>query len=150
VPRDDDPFTDLRDDHEGVVDSIIGMPEVAPDLEPFPTEIEVAFQPRELVGSYPVAVTAARLDGDGIRVDLLMERMGRGETRPLSVLLVNRPPDATPLSAPSASSMTHRPRPVQTVTAPRDLPAAWYGIVGITGGVSIGLLSAYLLGWVVG
>ena len=148
MPRDDDPFTDLRDESEGEVDSIVGTPEVVPDLEPYPKEIEVAFQPRELVGSYPVAVTGARLDGDGIRVDLLMERMGRGETRPLSVLLVNRPPDATPLSAPSASSMAHRPRPVHVAAPRRDLPGVWYGLVGVTGGVSIGLLSAYLLGWV--
>jgi hypothetical protein len=147
VPRDDDPFTDLRETSEGEVDSIVGTPDVPPDVEPYPTDIEVAFQPRELVGSYPVAVTAARLDSEGIRVDLLMERMGRGERRALSVLLVNRPPDATPLSAPSASSMAQGPR---MVAQPRDLPGLWYGVVGVAGGVSIGLLCAYLLGWIVG
>jgi hypothetical protein len=149
VPRDDDPFTDLRDGSEGEVDSIVGTPDVPPDLEPYPKEIEVAFQPRELVGSYPVAVTGARLDGDGIRVDLLMERMGRGERRALSVLLLNRPPDATPLSGPSVSSMTRHPRVMQVAVVPRDLPGLWYGVVGVAGGVSIGLLCAYLLGWIV-
>ena len=150
MPRDDDPLTDLSDASEGEIDSIVGTPDVVPDVEPYPKEIEVAFQPRELIGSYPVAVTGAHLDNDGIRVDLLMERMGRGERRTLSVLLVNRPPDATPLSAPSASSMARHPHAVRVAAPPRDLPGLWYGVVGVAGGVSIGLLCAYLLGWIVG
>lgn len=122
-------------------------------------EIEVAFQPRELVGSHPIRVLAADIDGDKVRVELLMERMGGGEARRLTVRLANRPTDTLPIprnQPPPASTdppgdrvFDYLPAPGQEeIEEPTDLPGVWYGILGVASGIVIGLLSGYLLGFV--
>jgi mutual gliding-motility protein MglA len=120
-------------------------------------EIEVAFQPRELVGSHPLQVLTAAVDGDKVRVELLMERMGGGEARKLTVFLANRPTDTMPVPrSPSVTTSAEPPgdrvfdylpdpgeEEVEEIT---DLPGLWYGILGVASGIVIGLLSGYLAG----
>lgn len=137
----------------------------APDHSQLPEgpQVEVAFQPREFLGSHPIEVIGASVDGDKVWVDLVMERMGGGESRRLTVVLANRPTD-TPAVARSPASpaaqqvvqadrvFDYLPEPdevrVEPEEATTDLPGIWYGILGITGGVLIGLLLGYLLGLV--
>lgn len=121
-------------------------------------EVEVPFQPRELVGSHPTRVLTAEVDGDKVRVELVMERMGGGESRRLTVVLANRPTDTLPMPrgplVPSASSppgdrvFDYLPEPGEDEEPEEatDLPGLWYGILGVAGGIVIGLLSGYLAG----
>ncbi len=130
-------------------------------LDPAAPSVELAFQPREFVGSHPIRVLQAGVEGDQVRVDLEMERMGGGETRHLTVLLANRPTDTPPVpraSPPAPSPQTDPPGdrvfdylPKEEAVAmrpdtPSDLPGYWYGVMGVAGGIVIGLLSAYLFG----
>ena len=125
--------------------------------------IEVPFQPREFVGSHPISVIAASVDGDRVWVDLVMERMGGGESRRLTVVLANRPTDTPAVVRSPASPAVQQPiqsdRVFDYLPEPdvvrdvpdesgTDLPGIWYGILGITGGVLIGLLLGYILGLV--
>ena len=128
-------------------------------------EVEIPFQPRELVGSSPTRVLDVEVERDEVRVELVMERMGGGEARRLTVRLVNRPSDApavarsTPKSTVPPVQETDRvfdylPDEVELSTpGPRGEPAPFdqvpgvvYGVVGIVGGGLIGALSAYLVG----
>jgi hypothetical protein len=91
MPRDDDGFGDLGDEHtnEVQVDSVVGTPDASPGV-------------------------------------------------------------VTSRSHPTDSSMVASTRPIANPRRPlRDMPPVWYGIVGVAGGITIGLLTAYLLGWVV-
>jgi len=122
--------------------------------------IEVAFQPRAFVGSHPVGVVQAVVEGGRIRVDLEMERMGGGSRRPLTVLLANRPPDTPPVPQVSppvpAETGSNHDRVFDYLPAGEpaqlgrlwDLPPSSYGIVGVAAGVLIGLLAGYLLGFI--
>ena len=137
---------------------------IAPDLHDTSSwmdggEIEVAFQPRALVGSHPIRVVGASIDGDKVRVELLMERMGGGEARTLTVMLANRPTDTLPMPrSPAVPSSTDPPKDrvfdylpepgEEELEEPTDLPGVWYGILGVASGIVIGLLSGYLLGFV--
>jgi hypothetical protein len=135
------------------------------ELQEGPT-VEVPFQPRELAGFHPVRVLGTMVDGDRVWVELAMERMGGGEVRRVALVLHNRPPDTDSirLPAPVATAVAPSPNPedrsvfdflpesvvYEEAPAPpsrtQDLPAVWYGVLGIGGGVLIGLLSAYVLG----
>lgn len=118
--------------------------------------VEVPFQPREFVGSHPVGVVDAVLDGDRVRLQLEMQHMGGGETRRLVVSLLNRPVDSPAIRpAPALSIDAPVDRvfdylPEDDVVGPdeedEDMPAAWYGVLGVSGGMLIGLLMAYILG----
>lgn len=139
--------------------SVDGVAPAPVDYEELPlgAEVEIAFQPREFVGTHPVRVLHTEVYPDGMRVDVVMERMGGGEPRRLSLLLANRPTDtpAVPRHVPVATS-----RPDETLAAllpdsvefplePVDesnIGGFVYGIVGVIGGVVIGFLLAYLFG----
>jgi signal recognition particle receptor subunit beta len=139
-----------------------GQSYASEDVEPGP-EVEVAFQPRELVGSHPVRVLQADVLGDRVRVDVLMERMGGGEPRRITVWLLNRPTDTPPVPR-SPPGPPKDPTPVDRVfdylpddqdftessgdwdAQENDLPAVWYGVFGVSSGILIGLLSGYLVG----
>jgi hypothetical protein len=122
--------------------------------------VEVAFQPREFVGSHPVRVLGADVDQDRVWVELVMERMGGGEARRLTVVLANRPTDTPPMTrqAPSpepkpegASVFDYLPEsaeigPPEADDGANDLPPVWYGVLGVVGGMLIGFLTAVLLG----
>lgn len=126
-------------------------------------EVEVAFQPRDFAGSYPVRIVKSDIDDGQVFVDVELERMGGGELRQLRVFLANRPTDAPAVArAPSFSVIdtTTTPPSVMGVTdhlpdkvsftpeppaAPDDLPPVTYGIIGIAGGLVAGLLLGFLL-----
>jgi hypothetical protein len=125
-------------------------------------EVEVPFQPREYLGSSPSKVLAVEVARDEVRLELVMEHMGGGEARRLTVRLVNRPSDAlaVPRSTPKS---TAPPAPdldrvfdylpaEEELTSPRPdaepdpIPPVVYGVVGTGGGILIGVLLAYLVG----
>jgi hypothetical protein len=126
-------------------------------------EVELAFQPRALVGSHPVRVLQADVLGDRVRVDVLMERMGGGDPRRITVWLLNRPTDTPPVPR-SPQGPPKDPTPIDRVfdylpddqeftedsedwdSQTNDLPAVWYGVFGVSSGILIGLLSGYLVG----
>ena len=122
--------------------------------------VELAFQPKEFVGSHPVRVHTAVVTGEGVLVVVEMRRMGGGDSRPLAVLLRNRPVDTdvlTPhspvaVAGPSSSSesvfdyLPDQEEVDRMSRRGRDLPGMWYGVLGVTGGAIIGLLLAYLFG----
>jgi len=126
-------------------------------------QVEVAFQPREFVGSSPSRVLGVEVERDEVHVDLVMERMGGGTPRRLTVRLVNRPTD-TPALNRTAPVTTVEPAPetdrvfdylpdAVELTTPgarreegSDLPPLTYGVIGVTGGVVIGGLLSYLVG----
>ena len=119
--------------------------------------VEVPFQPREFVGSHPVRVLDATLEGDRLRIRLDMQHMGGGETRRLIVALVNRPVDTPAIAMPTLTQSIEAPAdrvfdylPEDDVVGhedeAEDMPGIWYGVLGVTAGMIIGLLSAYLLG----
>ena len=123
--------------------------------------VEVAFQPREFVGSHPMRVLATAIEGDKVQVALEMTRMGGGESRRLIVLLLNRPVDspAIPSASPAAPVdeapagdrvFDYLPEQDEIDMSPMaaDLPGIWYGVLGVAGGMLIGILSAYLAGMV--
>lgn len=124
-------------------------------------EVEVAFQPRELVGSHPVRVLDAVVEGDRVRVDVLMERMGGGDPRRITVWLLNRPTDTPPVPRNPAAQAPATPvdrvfdylPPEEDVEEEEqdwgpagDVGAVWYGVFGVASGILIGLLSGYLVG----
>jgi len=125
-------------------------------------EVEVAFQPREYLGSSPSKVLSVEVERDEVRLDLVMEHMGGGEARRLTVRLLNRPSDAlavprsTPQStappAPEADRVFDYLPAEKELTSPRPdesqdlVPPMVYGVVGTAGGVLIGALLAYLVG----
>jgi hypothetical protein len=127
-------------------------------------EVEVAFQPREYLGSSPTKVLGVEVGRDEVRLDLVMEHMGGGEARRLTVRLMNRPTDAQAVTRSTPRSTVPPVQEVDRVfdylpdeaelTTPRPLPELpadavppmVYGLVGIVGGVLIGALSAYLVG----
>jgi hypothetical protein len=121
-------------------------------LTPGP-RFEVPFQPREFLGTRPVHLLDARLEGDQILVDLVLERLAGGEPRRLSVVLANRPLDATPV--PRHTTPSPQPRPITSdlpdkvelnaAPEPSDFPPVWYGVVGAAGGALIGMLVMFLL-----
>ncbi|MEQ1570729.1 MAG: GTPase domain-containing protein [Myxococcota bacterium] len=125
--------------------------------------VEVAFQPRELVGSHPVEVLAAEVDDDRVRVELVMRRMGGSEQWRTVVYLLNRPADTMSPTriAPREGeldeviplhefeAMVGEPaEEEEEEEASADLPGVTYGAVGVAGGLAIGWLSAYLAGFV--
>jgi signal recognition particle receptor subunit beta len=128
--------------------------------------VEVAFQPRDFLGSHPVRVLSAAVDHDRVWVDLVMERMSGGEARRLTVVLANRPTDTPPIQRAAPASPVPRPagdsvfdylpetgqmsRTQDSPPAPRDLPPVWYGVLGVGGGLLIGALSAVLVGGLFG
>ncbi len=125
-----------------------------PRVEGIPS-IEIPFQPEEFVGSHPRGIARAVIEGDRIRVDLDMERMGGGEQRQLRVWLVNRPAasqpvaPAVPAGAPEAGRVFDYLPPqdeVDVTPTEPDLPGVVYGVLGVVGGACIALLSVYLLG----
>ncbi len=125
--------------------------------------VEVPFQPREFVGSSPSRVLNVEVQRDEVHLDLVMERMGGGTPRRLTVRLVNRPTDTPALARsvpvttvepapesdrvfdylPESVDITH-PGPVKASTS--DMPPLAYGVVGLGGGVVIGALLSYLVG----
>ncbi|MEN0061726.1 MAG: hypothetical protein AAGA48_06215 [Myxococcota bacterium] len=119
--------------------------------------IEIPFQPDEFVGSHPLRITHSNVEGDRIRIDLDMQRMGGGEERQLTVWLVNRPIASLPLPPPvppgpapeEGRVFDYLPEDDKVeITEPgADLPGLVYGMLGIFGGIWIGLLSSYLLGF---
>ncbi|MEO0599837.1 MAG: hypothetical protein AAF211_00275 [Myxococcota bacterium] len=130
----------------------VDAPQPRPPVEGAPS-IEIPFQPEEFIGSHPRNIAHAVLEGDRIRIDLDMERMGGGEQRQLTVWLVNRPAASNPVP-PAAPAGAKKPGGVfdylpaeDAVPAERtrDLPAVAYGVLGIAGGVVITALLAYLL-----
>lgn len=147
------------------VDEVTSTSELPDDLTV--DRIEIGFQPRDFAGSHPTQVLGASIEGDKVWVDLVMERMGGGEPRRLSVVLANRPTDTPPVPRNSpASPVVQGAEPVATdrvfdylpepdevrdteEQAPADLPGVLYGLFGVAGGVLIGLLSGYLLGFAV-
>ncbi len=122
---------------------------------PTPT-VEVPFQPRDFVGSHPVSVLAARVENGTVAVDVVMEPMGGGSPRRLTVHLANRPTDTPPVprhAPPSVVPSENRvsnylPERVDFTQPPSgDLPGVWYGILGLGAGVLIGALTSYLVGF---
>ena len=98
-----------------------------------------------------------------MRLDLVMEHMGGGEARRLTLRLVNRPTDAQPVvrntprvTVPPAPEndrvFDYLPadrefsQPARTPTPVEGPPAVMFGGVGLTFGLVIGGLLAYLLG----
>ncbi|MCA9494772.1 MAG: hypothetical protein KC621_32810 [Myxococcales bacterium] len=168
------PDTDLRrhqetshptprrdEDHTTDTEEVWEQPEPF-DLPEGP-QIEVPFQPRDFAGYHPVQVLGAEVEGDRVWVELLMERMGGGEARRLSIALANRPTD-TPAAA-RASPATPEPKspdeepsvfhylpesaeivPADEDGSGTDLPGIWYGVLGVAGGLLIGILLSFLLG----
>ena len=141
---------------EETVDEVEEREEGAQDA----VTIEVPFQPREFVGSHPVRVLDATVGTDGVRVRLEMQHMGGGDTRRLEVVLANRPVDSPAIPLTTVTQSVEAPAdrvfdylPDDDVIGDddeqEDMPGIWYGILGITGGMIIGLLSAYLLGFLV-
>jgi len=124
--------------------------------------VEVPFQPREFLGSTPSRVLDVELHRDEVHIDLVMERMGGGTPRRLTVRLVNRPTDtpaldrAAPVNTAEPAPESDRvfdylPEAVEITTpgpvSPRsDLPPLAYGVIGVGGGVVIGALLSYLVG----
>jgi signal recognition particle receptor subunit beta len=138
------------------------------DALPDGPTVEIAFQPRELVGSHPARILGAQVQGDQVHVELLMERMGGAEQRRLTVVLANRPADSEPLPRPTRASppspllddddeeldedlpdvfdfLPQDDLPLLVTREPEDLPGVWYGILGVASGILIGLLSGYLV-----
>jgi len=122
---------------------------------PIPT-VEVPFQPRAFVGSHPVSVVSARVENGVVAVDVVMEPMGGGEPRRLTVHLANRPTDTPPVprhAPPSVVPPENRvadylPEVVDfSDVATGDLPGIWYGVLGLSAGVLIGGLTSYLVGF---
>ncbi|MCB9689685.1 MAG: GTPase domain-containing protein [Alphaproteobacteria bacterium] len=152
--------TPRRDDEPAEVAEVWDEPEPY-DLPEGP-QIEVPFQPRDFAGYHPVQVLGAEVEGDRVWVELLMERMGGGEARRLSIALANRPTDTPP--AARASPVTPEPKaadeepsvfhylPESAEIGPADeeggtdLPGIWYGVLGVAGGLLIGILLSFLLG----
>lgn len=133
-------------------------------------EIEIPFQPRELVGSHPIRVLSASIHDDRVRIELVMERMGGTAARRLIVWLANRPTDAVALPAPLRNAQAEGEMPERDEQDGRDepddreerepdlelaveeedeegidYPPLWYGAVGVIGGIAIGGLATYLL-----
>ncbi len=115
--------------------------------------IELPFQPKEFVGTHPVQVLGARLEGSQIEIELLMQPMSGGDPKPLKVVLANRPTDTpamdrTEASRPEASNIgAYIPESydIPNNEGP-DLPGWVYGIIGVLGGLAIGVLGASLIG----
>ena len=124
---------------------------------PLPTPtVEVPFQPRDFVGSHPVSVLSARVDNGVVSVDVVMEPMGGGPPRRLTVNLANRPTDTPPVARHAPPSVVppenrvanYLPEVVDfSDMQPGDLPGIWYGVLGLSAGVIIGALISYLLGF---
>jgi len=115
--------------------------------------IEIAFQPDEFIGCHPKQISHVQLEGDRIRIDIDMEPMSDGPGRPLTIWLVNRPTAALAVPPPVAPSAPPQDRvfdylppdgKLDLEPSPPDLPGLAYGVLGVSGGVLIGLLSAYL------
>lgn len=128
-------------------------------------EVELAFQPRELVGCHPVRVLQADVHGDRVRVDLLMERMGGGEPTKITLWLLNRPTDTPPIArlpagkpqeeTPADRVFDYLPDPEESSEEPlapwgpadaSELSPVWFGVFGASSGILIGLLGGYLVG----
>jgi hypothetical protein len=120
-------------------------------------ELELPFQRRDMVGTRPVHVLDAELDGDRIRVDLVVDRLSGGEPRRFAVLLVNRPVDeeavprhtsssAEPVRQDVTSSLPDKIDIQLTPTdEPTDLHPIWYGVAGVAGGALIGMLLGFIV-----
>ncbi len=124
--------------------------------EPPGNQVEVAFQPREFAGSYPVRIVeASMLDGQVV-VDVEFERMGGGETRQLRVKLANRPTDSpamprpvdlpVPSASPAMNVTDGLPDKVDfnTPVDEPDIPPVFYGVLGVGGGIAAGLMLGFL------
>jgi mutual gliding-motility protein MglA len=131
--------------HRAPVSETVGATPARRQVEDGP-EIEIPFQPRELVGSHPIQVVSAAVAGDRIRVELVMERMGGAEARRLVVWLANRPADAERRLPRAPMPPAPTPAPARPRAESSDLPPIWYGTVGVVGGIVIGGLLAYLAG----
>ncbi len=121
--------------------------------------IELPFQPRELLGCSPTEVLSTQVEVDRVVVELRMTPMRGTEDKRLTVILENRPTDTPPVPRHQPSEARTEP-PVEgrvfdylpatvDLEAPdpaADLPPLWYGVMGVSGGVVIGLLLGYLVG----
>lgn len=130
---------------------------VNPGERPAPAgpSVEIPFQPDAFAGNHLLRLTHAAIEGDRVRVDVEMERMGGGEHRPLTIWLVNRPAASPPLPPPVPLQPAPKDRvfdylpeddQVASIVTGADLPGLAYGGLGIVGGTVIGLLLAYLVG----
>ena len=115
--------------------------------------IELPFQPKEFVGTHPVKVLDARLEGTTVELEVLMQPMSGGDPKPLRILLHNRPTETPALKRNEIA----RPEPAsvgdyipETYDLPgeqgTDLPGWMYGIIGVLGGLAIGVLGASFIG----
>jgi hypothetical protein len=168
--HDDQPLDDdaVARAHRIALDADLPAPQTASNTGPRTPaplhEVEVAFQPREFAGSYPVRVVDAAIDDGRVYIDVELKRMGDdGELQQLRVRLANRPTDAPAVpQAPSFSLVTedsqpsvmgvtdHLPDKVDLTTLPTpadapELPAVLYGIIGVAGGLLIGGLLGFLV-----
>ncbi len=116
--------------------------------------VEIPFQPKDFLGTRPVHVLGATLDGELIHVDVVMERNVGGEPRRLLIQLANRPRDAAPIprhtapGSPMRESKGESKLPERAELGPWqpiDFPPVWYGVAGAASGVLIGLLAGFLL-----
>lgn len=113
---------------------------------------ELGFQPKEYIGTRPVHLLDAKLEGDQIVVDLVMERLAGGEPRRLQVVLCNRPTDQTPMPRNTNPSPPVRDTATSSLPdrvelpppEPVDFPPVWYGVLGVTGGALVGLAAGFL------
>jgi signal recognition particle receptor subunit beta len=122
-------------------------------------EIELTYQPADFAGTRPLQVIGARIAGEEVKVDLIMEQESTGTPRRLQITLLNQPIESPTLGrVNTASSVTPperiTPSPLDTLPdiielstpAPdkSDFPPLWYGVAGLASGVVIGLLIGVL------
>ena len=120
--------------------------------------VEVPFQPRAFVGSHPTRVLSTRVESGVVALEIVMEPMSGGHARQLTVHLVNRPTDspaiprhAPPSVVPAQDRVSdYLPERVDLPSGPaRDLPPFWYGVLGVSAGVIIGVMTHYLFGFLI-
>jgi hypothetical protein len=118
------------------------------EMLPITETIDVSFKPDSMLGMRPVHMLRAELVGEEIHLDVILEGVTDDQTR-LQVKLRNRAKAAGTSTSVSDSVREYLPDAYDThpPAPPRDMPSWAYGAIGIFGGVVLGVMIAYLLGF---
>ncbi len=118
--------------------------------------IDLPFLTEEFIGNRPAQLLAVHIADEGILVDVVMTRLSGADPRRLTLRLASRPIGVESLpSITKAEKVTELeastsvgavlPEKIHIAHPPVDASPAWYGVIGLVGGVTIGLLLGVLM-----